>query len=85
MGGNVQAALKGLVERIERLNEERENLGDDVKHVFAEAKATGFDAKALRKLISMRKRDADERREEEQTIALYMRAMGMDADGNDVD
>jgi uncharacterized protein (UPF0335 family) len=69
--------LKSFVERIERLEEERASIAGDVKEVYAEAKAQGFDTKILRKVISMRKRDAAERREEEEILDLYLKALGM--------
>lgn len=69
--------LKAFVERIERLEEEKKSLGDDVKEIYAEAKGTGFDAKALRTLIRMRKMDTDERKESEAILETYMLALGM--------
>ena len=60
--------LKAFIERIERLEEEKRQIADDVKDVYAEAKANGFDAKILRKIISLRRQDADERREQEQLL-----------------
>jgi uncharacterized protein (UPF0335 family) len=69
--------LKSFVERIERLEEEKASIAGDVKDVYGEAKAQGFDTKILRKVISMRKRDAAERREEEEILDLYLQALGM--------
>jgi uncharacterized protein (UPF0335 family) len=69
--------LKSFVERIERLEEEKASIAGDVKEVYGEAKAQGFDTKILRKVISMRKRDAAERREEEEILDLYLKALGM--------
>ena len=69
--------LKAFVERIERLEEEKASIAGDVKEVYAEAKAQGFDAKILRKVVSLRKRDAAERREEEEILDLYLQALGM--------
>lgn len=69
--------LKSIVERIERLEEERAALGNDMKDVYLEAKATGFDTKALRKLIRIRKQDANARKEEEAILETYMSALGM--------
>lgn len=74
---STQQQLKSIVERIERLEEERAALGSDIKDVYAEAKATGFDVKALRKLIRLRKQDASARAEEEAILAVYMSALGM--------
>jgi uncharacterized protein (UPF0335 family) len=69
--------LKSLVERIERLEEEKKALAGDLKEVYGEAKANGFDTKILRKVISLRKRDRHEREEEEAMLDLYMNALGM--------
>ena len=69
--------LKAFVERIERLEEEKASIAGDVKEVYAEAKAQGFDAKILRKVVALRKRDAAERREEEEIMDLYLQALGM--------
>ncbi|MFI5012574.1 MAG: DUF2312 domain-containing protein [Hyphomicrobiales bacterium] len=69
--------LKSFVERIERLEEEKASIAGDVKEVYAEAKAQGFDTKVLRKVVALRKRDAAERREEEEILDLYLRALGM--------
>lgn len=74
---STQQQLKSIVERIERLEEERKALGSDIKDIYSEAKATGFDSKALRKLIRLRKQDSNERREEEAILATYMSALGM--------
>jgi uncharacterized protein (UPF0335 family) len=69
--------LKAFVERVERLEEEKKTIADDVKEVYAEAKGTGFDVKALRTLIRMRKMDSDERKESEAILETYMHALGM--------
>jgi uncharacterized protein (UPF0335 family) len=69
--------LKSVIERIERLEEEKAGIAGDIKDVYAEAKANGFDVKVLRKIISMRKRDHDERQEEEAILELYLQALGM--------
>jgi uncharacterized protein (UPF0335 family) len=69
--------LKAFVERIERLEEEKKALGDDIRDVYAEAKATGFDTKALRTIVKMRKQDVDERKEQEAILETYMHALGM--------
>ncbi len=68
--------LKSIVQRIERLEEEKKTLADDIKEVYAEAKANGYDVKVLRKVISIRKRDLRERREEEAVLDLYLQAVG---------
>ena len=69
--------LKALVERIERLEEEKKTIADDIRDVYAEAKANGFDTKALRVVIRMRKEDADERKEHEAILETYLHALGM--------
>jgi uncharacterized protein (UPF0335 family) len=69
--------LKAFVERIEKLEEEKAGLAGDIKDVYAEAKGTGFDTKALRRIIALRKKDHAERQEEESILELYMQALGM--------
>jgi uncharacterized protein (UPF0335 family) len=69
--------LKAFVERIERLEEEKKALADDIRDVYGEAKATGFDVKALRVIIKMRKEDTDERKEHEAILETYLHALGM--------
>nr|WP_245465551.1 DUF2312 domain-containing protein [Mesorhizobium sp. M6A.T.Ce.TU.016.01.1.1] len=69
--------LRAFVERIERLEEEKKNIADDIKEVFAEAKGTGFDTKAMRSIIRLRKKDQAERQEEEAILDLYKAALGM--------
>lgn len=68
--------LKSIVQRIERLEEEKKTIADDIKEVYSEAKANGYDVKVLRKVISIRKRDLRERREEEAVLDLYLQAVG---------
>jgi uncharacterized protein (UPF0335 family) len=69
--------LRSFIERIERLEEEKKTIADDIKEVFDEAKGTGFDTKAMRTLIRLRKKDQAERQEEEAILDLYMAALGM--------
>ncbi len=69
--------LRSFVERIERLEEEKQALADDIKEVYAEAKGTGFDVKIIRKIIRMRKQDLDQRKEEEALLETYLAALGM--------
>ena len=71
--------LKAVIERIERLEDEKKALADDIKEVYAEAKGTGFDTKIMRKIISLRKKDHAERQEEEAIMELYLQALGMEA------
>ncbi len=68
--------LKSIVERIERLEEEKKTIADDIKEVYAEAQGTGYDVKVLRKVVALRKRDLDERKEEEAILDLYLQAVG---------
>ena len=69
--------LKSLVERIERLEEEKKAVAEQIKEVYAEAKANGFDTRTLRKVVSLRKRSTEERQEEEALLDLYLSALGM--------
>ena len=71
-----EGQLKSLVERIERLEEEKRALSGDLKEVYAEAKGHGFDTKILRKVVALRRKDADEREEEDTLVTLYMSALG---------
>jgi len=77
VGGIAQDVLRSFVERIERLEEEKKNLADDIKDVYSEAKSSGFDAKILRKIIAMRKLEDSDRQEQEALIDLYAHALGM--------
>jgi uncharacterized protein (UPF0335 family) len=69
--------LKAVIERIERLEEEKKTTSDDIRDVYAEAKGNGFDVKALRTIVRLRKLDTDERREQESILETYMHALGM--------
>jgi uncharacterized protein (UPF0335 family) len=69
--------LKAFIERVERLEEEKKTIADDIRDVYAEAKGTGFDIKALRTIVRMRKQDDNERREQEEILETYMHALGM--------
>jgi uncharacterized protein (UPF0335 family) len=75
--GVAQDQLKSFVERIERLEEEKKTIADDIKDVYAEAKGNGFDTKVLRKVIQLRRQDQNERAEEDAVLDLYMQALGM--------
>ncbi len=75
--GVAAAELKQFVERIERLEEEKKALSDDIKEVFAELKGRGFDVKAVRQILRIRKADHSERMELEAILELYMSALGM--------
>ncbi len=69
--------LVSFIERIERLEEEKKTISDDIKDVYSEAKGTGFDTKILKKVISLRKQDSDERMEQEAIMQTYLIALGM--------
>lgn len=77
VGGVSGVRLKSFIERVERLNEEKSAIAEDVKDVYGEAKATGFDAKIMRKIVSLRKSNLEKRREEQELLELYMSALGM--------
>lgn len=69
--------LRAFVERIERLEEEKKGISDDIKDVYAEAKGNGYDTKALRTVVRLRKQDKDERAEQEAILETYLHALGM--------
>jgi uncharacterized protein (UPF0335 family) len=75
--GIARDQLRAFIERIERLEEEKKAIADDVKEVFAEAKGSGFDTKVMRQVIRIRKQDRNERAEQEAILDLYMHALGM--------
>jgi uncharacterized protein (UPF0335 family) len=77
VGGIAGDRLKSFIERIERLEEERKTLSEDIKEVYAEAKGTGFDTKIMRQLIRLRKMDKDDLDEQETLLDVYKRAIGM--------
>jgi uncharacterized protein (UPF0335 family) len=76
-GGIPADALKSFIERIERLEEEKKALADDIKDIYAEAKSTGFDAKIMRQVIRLRKMDENDRQEQEALLDVYTHAIGM--------
>ncbi len=69
--------LKSYIERIERLDEERKGVSDDIKDVFAECKGQGFDVKIIRQVLKLRKMDANDRQEQEALLETYLNALGM--------
>jgi uncharacterized protein (UPF0335 family) len=69
--------LKSVIERIERLEEEKKETAEQIKEVYAEAKSSGFDAKTIRKVVSLRKKPTEERQEEEALLDLYLSALNM--------
>ena len=77
VGGVAGQRLKAYIERIENLEEEKKAIAEDIKEVYAEAKGVGFEAKIIRKLVSLRKMDSDKRSEEEELLDLYKTAIGM--------
>ena len=72
-----QDQIRAFIERIERLEEEKASIAGDIKEVYAEAKGNGFDTKVLRKIVSIRKQDHNERMEQEALLELYLTALGM--------
>lgn len=76
----INGQLQAIVQRIERLEEDKAAIAGDIKEVYAEAKANGFDTKILRKVIALRKKEAAERVEEQAILETYMGALGMLAD-----
>ncbi|MCP4317088.1 MAG: DUF2312 domain-containing protein [Hyphomicrobiales bacterium] len=75
--GLARDQLRAFVERIERLEEEKKTIADDIKEVYGEAKSRGYDTKVLRKVISIRKQDQNERMEQEAVLDTYLHALGM--------
>jgi len=79
-GNNVKAQLQSIVERIERLEEEKRSTADDIKEVYAEAKGNGFEVKALRRIVRLRRMDQSQKaayNEVESIVELYMQSLGM--------
>lgn len=70
--------LRSIIKRIEKLEEDKAGISDDIKEVYSEAKGTGFDVKIIRKIISLRKQEVEKRREESELLDLYMSAIGME-------
>lgn len=84
--GSVAAGqLRSLIERIERLEEEKKTIAEDIREVYAEAKGNGFDTKVMRQVIRIRKQDSSERQEEEAIRDLYLHALGMISDGGEAE
>lgn len=77
VGGVAGDRLRSFVERVERLEEEKKALAEDIREVFSEAKGTGFDVKVLRQIIKLRAMEASDRQEMEEILDLYMRALEM--------
>ena len=72
-----QDQIRAFIERIERMEEEKKAIADDIKEIYAEAKGNGFDTKVLRQIVRIRKQDHAERMEQEALLELYMAALGM--------
>jgi uncharacterized protein (UPF0335 family) len=77
IGGNAKEQLRSIVERVERLEEEKKTLAEDVRGIYTEAKGNGYDVKALRTIVRLRKQDANEQAEQETILETYMQALGM--------
>ncbi len=77
VGDNAKAQLKSIIERVEHLDGEIKTLQDDKRDIFKEASSQGFDVKALRTIVRMRKQDANERAEQETILETYMQVLGM--------
>ncbi len=77
VGGVAGQRLVSFIERVERLEEEKAALMEDIKEIYAEAKGVGFDVKTIRKIVALRKMDSEKRRESEELLELYKSAVGM--------
>ena len=77
VGGIAGERLRSFIERIERLEEEKAALADDIREIFAEAKGTGFDTKIMRQVLKLRKLDREDRQEQETLLDLYLQTLGM--------
>lgn len=82
IGGIAGEELRQFIERIERLEEEKASIAEDIRDVFAEAKGRGYDTKTMRQIIKIRKMDKNERDEQESLLDLYKAALGMTHQGN---
>lgn len=80
IGNNSAEQLRSVIERIERLEEEKKGIADDIKDIYSEAKGNGFDVKALRAIVRLRKQDEAKRKEHEALVDTYKNALGMLAD-----
>lgn len=77
IGNNSAEQIRSIVERVEKLEEEKKQTQADIRDLYAEAKGNGFDVKALRTIVRMRAQDSDERREQQAVLETYMHALGM--------
>ena len=78
-GGVSSERLRSFVKRIEKLEEDKAGISEDLKEVYSEAKGTGFDVKTIRRIISLRKLEVEKRREQEELLELYKSVLGMDS------
>ena len=78
VGGVSAGQLRSFIERIERLEEEKSGISEDIKSILSEAKGDGFDTKVLRRVLALRKKSREDRKEEEELVRLYMAALGME-------
>ena len=85
VGGVSSAHLKSFIERIERLEEEKAEIGEQIREVLAEAKGSGFDIKIIRQILKIRKLETQERLEQEELLDLYLTALGMNAQSSPED
>ncbi|MBT0667002.1 DUF2312 domain-containing protein [Novosphingobium profundi] len=76
--GNADDRLRQLIERIERLEEEKKGISDDIRDVYSEAKAVGYDARLMRQIVRLRKMKPDDRREQDMVLETYRSALGLD-------
>jgi uncharacterized protein (UPF0335 family) len=81
VGGVAVDQLRSIIDRVEKLEEEKTGIGADIRDIFAEARGNGFDVKALRQILKLRKQDANERDEHEHILDTYLVALGMRAQG----
>jgi uncharacterized protein (UPF0335 family) len=70
--------LKSFIKRIEKLNEDRDAVSEDIREVYSESKSAGFDVKIIRKIVALRKKEIEKRREEKELLELYMSALGIE-------
>ena len=77
VGGVAADRLRSIIERVERLEDERKALGEDIRDIFTEAKSAGFDVKIVKQLIKLRKQEPDEVEEQETLLDIYRKALGM--------
>lgn len=77
IGGNAKEQLRSIIERVENREVAKKEIGDEIKDIYTEAKGNGYDVKALRRLVALRKQDPDKRAEQEAILDTYMHALGM--------